>query len=142
MMHNNNEDPLSILNNNANYELSNTLLLALGENSESNPYIDNKLNTLYHDQDLPPPSTTSSNNISFLSLNVRSLMSNYPRLNSIISRYMAMNSNIKAIALQEIWAVPYPELVQMDGFTLVCKTRGTGRGGALAFISVATSNIK
>jgi hypothetical protein len=55
MMHNNNEDPLFVLNNNANYDLSNTLLLALGENNESNPYIDNKLNTLYFDQDLPPP---------------------------------------------------------------------------------------
>jgi hypothetical protein len=70
-------------------------------------------------------------------------MSNYSRLNSIISHYMEKNPNVKAIALQEIWSVPYPELVQVDGFTLVCKTRGTGGGGgALAFILVVILNIK
>jgi hypothetical protein len=55
MSHNNNMDPLSLLNNNSDYNLGNSLLLSLGDNIDSNPYIENKLNTLYFDQNLPPP---------------------------------------------------------------------------------------
>jgi hypothetical protein len=53
---------------------------------------------------------------------------------------MSKNSNITAIAFQEIWSVLYPELVNIDGFTLVCKTRGGGRGGGVGFY--LRSNIK
>jgi hypothetical protein len=41
---------------------------------------------------------------------------------------MSKNTNVKAIALQEIWTVPYPELVHIDGFTFISKTRKSGRG--------------
>ncbi len=55
-------------------------------------------------------------------------MSNHKLLNPIVSDYMSKNTNVKAIALQEIWTVPYPELVHIDGFTFISKTRKSGRG--------------
>jgi hypothetical protein len=42
-------------------------------------------------------------------------------------------SNIKAIALQETWNVPYPELVHIDGFNFISKSRKNGRGGGVGF---------
>ncbi len=43
-------------------------------------------------------------------------------------------SNIQAIALQEVWAVPYPDLVPIHDFTLVTKLRKNGRGGVGFYI--------
>jgi hypothetical protein len=131
-------DLLPTLNKHNNYDILNPLLLAFGDSNDTNPYIENKLNTLYYDQYLPRTPLISPNNISFFSLNIRSLMSNNLHLNPIISNFRTIGSNVKAIALQEIWSVPYPELIHIDGFTFICKTRKNGRGGALASTYVKT----
>jgi hypothetical protein len=55
---------------------------------------------------------------------------------------MSKNYNITAIALQEMWSVLHPELVNIDGFTLVCKTRGGGRGVVSASIFEAILSIR
>ena len=40
---------------------------------------------------------------------------------------------VKVIAVQETWNVPYPELVNINGFKLFIKTRSNNRGGGIAF---------
>jgi hypothetical protein len=60
-------------------------------------------------------------------------MSNHTHLNSIISDLMKNSSNINVIALQETWAVPYPEIIHINGFNFVNKSRKNGRGGGVGF---------
>ncbi len=60
-------------------------------------------------------------------------MSNHPQLSSYVSNLTSAGVNIHAIALQEVWAVPYPELVNLHGFTLITKLRKHGRGGGVGF---------
>jgi hypothetical protein len=133
MTSNDARDPLLTLNNQFNYYLLNPLLLALGDTNEANPYIENQLNTLYFDHLIPPSPLTLLNSISFLSLNIRSLIANHQYLNPIISNLINIGSNIKAIALQETWNVPYPQLVHIDGFNFISKSRKNGRGGGVGF---------
>jgi hypothetical protein len=49
-----NVEPLESLNNNARFDLRESLTLSLGNNSESNPYIDNPISTTYSDTDTIP----------------------------------------------------------------------------------------
>jgi hypothetical protein len=133
MTGNNAGDPLLSLNSNISYDLLNPLLLALGDNNETNPYIENQLNTLYFDQQIPPTPLTLPNSISFMSLNIRSLIANHQYLNPIISSFINKGSNIKAIALQKTWNVQYPELVHIEGFNFISKSRKNGRGGGVGF---------
>jgi hypothetical protein len=53
------------------------------------------------------------NNSIFSSLNILSLMSNHEQLSLLIINLNEKTLNIAAIALQEVWSVPYPDLVKM-----------------------------
>ena len=68
-----------------------------------------------------------------LSLNICSLMSKHQNLLSFINELTNKNINITVIALQEVWNVPYPELVTIPGFNLVFKQRKHTTGGGVAF---------
>jgi exonuclease III len=142
MTQNNIGDPLTILNNHNDYDLINPLNLALGDSIDTNPYIDNRLNTLYYDLSPPPSPLISPNNVSFLSLNIRSLMRNHTHLNSLIANLTQNSSNVNAIALQETWAVPYPEVIHIDGFNFINKSRKQGRGGRVGFYLRETLKYK
>jgi hypothetical protein len=69
----------------------------------------------------------------FASLNIRSLLSNFNHLVSIITNLTTNNVNLAVVALQETWSVPYPDLVQIPGFKLILKTRTNSRGGGIGF---------
>jgi hypothetical protein len=43
------------------------------------------------------------------------------------------NINIKVICLQEVWQVPFPDLIAIPGFTFVSKQRNNSRGGGVGF---------
>ena len=77
-------------------------------------------------------------------------MSKFSDLSDFIQQSLKNNVNIKVIALQEIWKVPYPELVTMPNFQEIwnvpyielvtmpnfqClyKSRTNARGGGVAF---------
>ena len=40
---------------------------------------------------------------------------------------------IDVIALQEIWAIPHVNLINIPGYTFVSKTRELSRGGGVGF---------
>jgi hypothetical protein len=50
--------------------------------------------------------------------------------------------NIIAIALQEIWSVPYPDLVQIPNYNFYYKTRKNSRGGGVGFYILNTFRCK
>ena len=60
-------------------------------------------------------------------------MSKFSDLSDFIQQSLKNNVNIKVIALQEIWKVPYPELVTMPNFQCLYKSRTNARGGGVAF---------
>ena len=60
-------------------------------------------------------------------------MSKHQSLNEAIQTFIAKNVNVKIIAIQETWNIPYPELVNIKGFKLFLKTRSGLRGGGVAF---------
>jgi hypothetical protein len=127
------EGLLTALNNNPRFDLNNTLSLTLGDSIETNPYVESKIKTLFYEPHVPPPPSLNPNSSTFLSLNIRSLMSHHPQLNSLITDLVNLGANIQAIALQEVWALPHPDLVKINGFTLITKLRKNGRGGGVGF---------
>jgi hypothetical protein len=60
-------------------------------------------------------------------------MSKFDQLKEFVLNLSQKNVKIVAIALQEIWSVPYPDLVNIPGFKFVYKLRTSGRGGGVGF---------
>jgi hypothetical protein len=125
--------PLESLNNNDRFDLHEPLTLTLSNNAESNHYIDNPISTTYHDLETLPNFMSGTNKCVFASLNIHSLMSNFNHFSSIINNLTLSNVNIAIIALQEVWSVPYPNLVQIPGFKLILNTRTKARGGGVGY---------
>jgi hypothetical protein len=70
----------------------------------------------------------------YISINVQSLLSKYDQLVEFINELYAAKISIDVIAVQEIWDICYPELVNIPGFqTLAYKTRRNMRGGGVGF---------
>jgi hypothetical protein len=132
MMHIN-DGPLESLNQNNRYDLNESLTLTLGNDNDSNPYTDHPLTTTYLDTNNLPLLMNGNNKIIFPTLNIRSLMSNHEQLSSLLNDLVRKNVNIAAVALQEVWAVPYPDLVNIPGFNLILNTRSCSRGGGVGF---------
>ena len=107
--------PLESLNSNLSYDLVDKMNLALGTDSDSNPYIDNPLNTKFFDIHNVNKYCGGLDKALFLSLNIRSLMCNLDDLSNLLANLSLNSTNIFAIALQEVWNVPYPELAAIDG---------------------------
>ena len=128
----NSNDSLDTLNANINFDLKNALEIFFGDDNEENSFINDNHSPLYFDLDTFANKFTN-NNIIFLSLNVCSLMSKHQNLSAAINDMLKKQVKIKVIAVQETWNVPYPELVNINGFKLFIKTRTNNRGGGIAF---------
>ncbi len=68
-----------------------------------------------------------------LSINVQSLNSKFERVCQLLSELLYENINIIAIALQEIWRLPHPDLLNIKNFTFIHKQRNLGQGGGVGF---------
>ena len=128
----NTSDSLDTLNSNPNFDLKNVLEIFFGDDNEENSFINDNHAHKYFDHDTFS-SKFSNNSIIFLSLNVCSLMSKHQNLSTAINDMLRKQVKIKVIAVQETWNVPYPELVNINGFKLFIKTRSNNRGGGIAF---------
>lgn len=69
----------------------------------------------------------------FLNINIQSLNSKYEKLVEFINELLSLKLNIISIALQEIWSIPYPDLLKIENFDLIFKQRSGGRGGGVGF---------
>jgi hypothetical protein len=134
--------PLASLNLNRCLDVTEAVTLTLGDENETNPYIDFKLNTQYHDEFSFIQNFAGSENSVLLSLNIRSLMCNLDQLLSLITKLTSKGVNIIAIALQEIWNIPYPDLVQIPNYNFYYKTRKNSRGGGVGFYILNTFSCK
>ncbi len=126
--------PLESLNNDNRFDLLDSLDIAYGNSNDSNPYIENIPNTTYFDPNSIIPCMRSPSSNIFISLNIRSLMCNHEQLSLLLSNLISKNLNIVAVALQEVWSVPYPDSVKIPGFNLILNTRKNSRGGWGGFL--------
>ena len=95
------------------------------------PYFGVQISCNYHN--LTSLSETVNEPI-FLSVNIQSLLSKHERLVQLLLELNSANIIVDAIAVQEIWDVRYPELVDIPGFKqLLYKKRADMRGGGVGF---------
>jgi hypothetical protein len=85
------------------------------------PYFGINIMCNYHD--LPTLSRDVKESI-FLSINIQSLYSKHDKLVHLLSDFSAANILIDAIAVQEIWDIRYPELVNIPGFKPLIYKKG------------------
>jgi hypothetical protein len=128
-----NNDVLTNLNSNANYDLKCTSTYLFENDEWPNPYLDININSMFHDHDSFISMYSNYSYPIFISLNVQSLMSKFDNLKSFILSLVSHNVPLVVIALQEIWSLPCPNLVDIPGFKFVFKSRVTGKGGGVGF---------
>ena len=105
------------MNRDDRFDIESTLNNFYGNDTDANPYI-NQLNlSNYSDIDQFILSFKNSKKPFFLSLNIRSLNSKYFELKQLISEISSNNINVIAIVLQEIWQIPYPDLLAIEGYS-------------------------
>ena len=114
------------------YDLAINLNNYLGDDPTYNPYLSAEYGS-YADISSLATQYNSLDSPLFLSLNVQSLNSKFNALKDLINHLIMNNSNIAVIAIQEVWNVPYPDLLKINGFQLFLKQRQTGRGGGWDF---------
>lgn len=124
--------PLDPINQNDSFDLSPTLKLFFDHEDENNPLIDVLQHHKYYDT-YTFLNTFKHQNSIFLGINVYSLMSKHENLSNFIYNMIKNDVKIKVIAVQETWNIPYNDLVNINGFNFVSKTRTTSRGGGIAF---------
>ena len=115
-------DSLNALNSKNSYDLKNVLVDFFGDDNDENSFLSEHSTNLYYDTDSFTDKFAKNSNI-FISINVCSLMSKHQSSNEAIQTFIAKNVNVKIIAIQETWNIPYPELVNIKGFKLFLKTR-------------------
>jgi hypothetical protein len=120
---------LTDFNNKDNFDLKKTSSFLFEDDDWPNPYLEIKLESLFHDPASFINNFQGSNCPIFISINIQSLLSKHQSLSEFITRLVQHNVPIIAIALQEIWQVQYPESVNIPGFTFIYKCRNSGRGG-------------
>jgi hypothetical protein len=123
------------------YDLKQPLELLFGNDDDENVLTDSIKNSLFYNSD-DFISLNDHNNVVMLSINVCSLMSKYASLAKYINTLLKEKVNVKIIAIQETWNVPYPELVNIKNFNLVSNQRKNSRGGGVAFYIKNDINYK
>ncbi len=132
------------LNSNPNLDflLSHQAYLTADENI--NPFDNLAINSIYYDA----TSFISAFRNNFLpiiiNINIQSLSRKIENLKQLIASFLKHNITIPVIALQEIWQIPYPETVSIQGYNFVFKQRSAGRGGGGVWVSFSCnlSHIK
>ena len=60
-------------------------------------------------------------------------MSKFHELSNFISNLSKNGVKINVIALQEIWNIPYDDILNIPGYNLVYEARKSAQGGGVAF---------
>ena len=133
---------LDEMDRNSNFDVGDTLNNYFGPDNETNPY--SNLINLSHYTDVQNFILTYKNSKKpfFLSLNICSLNSKYDELKYLIYEIAKNNINVLAIAIQEIWQIPYPDLFSINEYTLILSQRKSGRGGGVGFYVKNGLNVK
>ena len=126
---------LDTLNNRPDLECKEFLnQFIIDEENEFNIFNNIQLNSNYFNINTFAAKYRSENKPLILSLNIQSLQSKFNELVAFISCLSSKQIYIDVIALQEIWAVPYPDSVSIPGYqNLVTNCRQNHRGGGVGF---------
>jgi hypothetical protein len=98
-----------------------------------NPYNDASINSQFYDKLTFQNKFKNSPLPIIFNLNIQSIASKHTSLKEFITSLLSNNVNIKVICLQEVWQVPFPELINIPGFSFISKQRETMRGGGVGF---------
>jgi len=126
-------EELGQINANPNFDLTNVFNDYFLNDPETNPYAELTIDSIFYDNASFTDKFKNSQMPIFLSLNAQSLQSKHEKLCAFILELCNNDILIDAIAIQETWQLPYPDLVQIPGFTLHYKTRVFSRGGGVGF---------
>jgi hypothetical protein len=92
-----------------------------------------QINGKFHDLDSFTSEPFIKNSPVYININVQSLNSKHANLSDLIHEIIAKGINLEIIALQEIWNIDHPQILQIDGFNLIYKQRVGMRGGGVGF---------
>ena len=93
-----------------------------------------QINGKFYDLDSFTNDPTIQNSPVYININVQSLNSKHANLNDLICELLLKGINIEIIALQEIWNIDHPELLDIVGFhPIIFKQRVGMRGGGVGF---------
>ena len=123
------------LNKKLNYDGKNFMnQFIIDDDNEVNIFAGLSLESSYFDLDAFKLRCRSENNPIILSLNVQSLLSKLNELNIFLNELSSNDIHVNVIAIQETWAVPYPDSVVLPGFQKIAlKCRRNSRGGGVGF---------
>ena len=111
--------------------LFNNLLL---DEQEDNPYINVEINGKFYDTESFVNDPIIRTSPVFISINVQSLNSKHANLSDLVCDLINRGVNIEIIALQEVWSIENPQLLDILGFhPLIFKQRAGMRGGGVGF---------
>ena len=60
-------------------------------------------------------------------------MSKFNKFSNFLANLSKHGVSINVIALQEIWNIPYNEIINIPGYNLVYEARKSAQGGGVAF---------
>ncbi len=120
---------LRALNSNPNLDFITANLKALSTDDFINPYSDSNISSHFYDNDTFINKFKNSPYPLILNLNVLSLVSKHTKLKEFIINLLNNHVNIKIVCLQETWNVPFPDLINIPGFSFIHKQRTKNRGG-------------
>jgi hypothetical protein len=101
---------------------------------ENSPYEDIEFDSKFYDLERFIANYKDTKSPIFLNLNVQSINAKHSKLNEIVNRLLQKKVPIQVIALQETWAIKYPNLLDLPGFQrIIFKNRSIGRGGGVGF---------
>jgi len=129
-----NQNSLQCLNDNPTLDFIKCFSNNPSNDFEESPYVNLNLDGKFYDIDTMSLDLCNENSSFCLSLNVQSIMSKYDSLNVFVLELLAKGINVELIALQEIWNVEFPDLLDIEGFQpLIYKQRTNMRGGGVGF---------
>ena len=136
---NSDADILRTLNDDINLDLIKKFDLI---DNPFNPYNDHEVQCLYYDKTSLPNFPCADRSL-VMSLNIRSISSNFDELQHFICDLESKNVPFDIISLQEVWSVPYPDMFILNNFqSLVFKSRINSRGGGIGFFVRKGLNFK
>jgi hypothetical protein len=124
---------LRALNVNPNLDFIQSNLNFLQADDFINPYTEATISSNFYDNDTFLNKFKNSTLPIVFNLNVQSLLSKHLKLKTFILDLISNHVNIKVICLQEIWQIPFTDLVSIPGFSFVYKQRSKNRGGGVGF---------
>jgi exonuclease III len=134
-------DLLGALNTNPSYDFNHILNSFYNDDNNDINTID-LFDSKYYDCNSLINTFQNTSGSLFLSINICSLMSKFNSLSEFFLNLTNKNLNVELLALQETWAVPYPELLTIPGYKLITKTRANNRGGGVGFYVKNNTSFK